>query len=379
VSWRCGLTPTTAREHVRVARWLIDKPLIQGAFAKGELSYSKVRALSRAEGVTQEEELLQMATYATASQLDRIVRGYRRSLALNGHAVHEKRYLSLTPDEDGSVVIRGRLPAEEAALLTKALSAARERCAQAHPAEDRAHRRTADNVEAISEMADSFLAGLEAGDAGQVRTGGDRVQVALHVDAESLTADEAVDRCETDDGTAVAPETARRLSCDASVVALVERGGQAVSVGRKTRTIPPALRRALRARDVGCRFPGCTSHHRVDAHHVQHWARGGRTDLANLVQLCRYHHRLVHEGGFGLERRGDSLIFTTPLGQPITRVPRTRGGNCAELVRANERLGTAPGPETCLPKWAGESYDFNMAVDALWAWRGPPAEPAVPG
>ena len=368
VSWRCGLSPRSARDHVRVARWLVEKPLIRAAFGRGELSYSKVRALSKTEGVVREDELLTLALTATAAQLDRIVRGYCRVLALDSTRVHARRYLHMSTDEDGSVVLRGRLPAEDAAVLQKALDIARAELVERNPHEERVDSHAADTVDALTQLAESFL----AADAPAERGGGERFQVVLHVDADSLAGDEAAARCETEDGNPISAETARRISCDASLVTMVERRGRPVSVGRKTRKIPAALQRALRSRDGGCRFPGCTAHHRVDAHHIRHWARGGRTDLENLVQLCRYHHRLIHEGGFGLERRGDSLVFTTPRGYPIPASPRLRGESCGVLGRDNRRSGVDPGPDTTLSGSMGDRYDLHMAVDAVWSWRAPP-------
>ena len=103
---------------------------------------------------------------------------------------------------------------------------------------------------------------------------------------------------------------------------IVESGGSPVSVGRKTRAIPPAIARALRSRDHGCRFPGCGSTRFVDAHHVKHWAAGGETSLDNLVRLCRHHHRLVHEGGFGVEMVAGRPRFTTPDGERIPDAPK---------------------------------------------------------
>ena len=97
----------------------------------------------------------------------------------------------------------------------------------------------------------------------------------------------------------VCAETARRIACDAGKVRITHRSGQILSVGRKTRTIPPPIRRALEFRDQGCRFPGCTSKH-CDAHHIVHWADSGETKLSNLVLLCRRHHRRLHEGGFSV-------------------------------------------------------------------------------
>ena len=129
----------------------------------------------------------------------------------------------------------------------------------------------------------------------------------------------------------LAADTAQRLACDASIVLLVEdEDGQPLSIGRKTRAIPPAIHRALRARDGGCRFPGCTHRHFIHAHHIKPWAEGGETALENLVELCQYHHRLVHEGGYGcrLSDTGE-LCFTRSDGRPINyRAPKltTRHG-----------------------------------------------------
>jgi hypothetical protein len=120
----------------------------------------------------------------------------------------------------------------------------------------------------------------------------------VHVDRDAITRDEE-GRCEVEHGPWIAAETARRLACDASIVRMIDDAdGEPLKVGRRTRSISAALRRALRARDHGCRFPGCTHRRFVDGHHVTHWAEGGETNLGNLVSLCRRHHRLVHEGGY---------------------------------------------------------------------------------
>ena len=125
---------------------------------------------------------------------------------------------------------------------------------------------------------------------------------------------------------------ARRLSCDASVVAVVENdNGEPLSVGRKTRIIPPALRRALNTRDEGCRFPGCTYHRYVDAHHVRHWADGGETKLSNLITLCRAHHRMVHKGEIKIEKSADgggssSIRRAAPIAMAIVSTQRLFGG-----------------------------------------------------
>jgi hypothetical protein len=139
-------------------------------------------------------------------------------------------------------------------------------------------------------------------------TRAERYQVVLHVDSDTLAADgSGLGRSELEDGTRVSAETSRRLSCDASVVPIRHSvDGSVLDVGRRTRTIPPSLRRALEARDQGCRFPGCGLRF-TDAHHVKHWADGGETALDNLVLLCSHHHRLVHEDGWSVEWWGVSL------------------------------------------------------------------------
>jgi hypothetical protein len=197
------------------------------------------------------------------------------------------------------------------------------------------------------------------------RSGGERYQVVVHVDADALVNDDGEGGCALEDGPALAPETARRLACDASVLALSERHGKAVRVGRKTRTIPPALRRALRSRDRGCRFPGCENHRFLDAHHVRHWARGGETRLDNLLLLCRRHHRLVHEGGYAVDER---LRFYDPWGRRIPSVVELARGDPAELLRRDR--AAAIGPSTCA-SGTGDRMDLDLTVDALLAAAAP--------
>ena len=191
----------------------------------------------------------------------------------------------------------------------------------------------------------------------------------MHVDAETLSAREP-GRCELDDGPAIPMETARRLACDCSIVRIIEDGqGEPLDVARKTRSIPPALRRALKARDRGCVFPGCTHKRYVDGHHIQHWADGGATKLSNLVSLCRFHHRAVHEGGLCVERCNDGAWrFITPRGQAFESVlpDRTRPlSHWTELPRQHEHAGIHVDPHTAASRWGGERMDYSIAVDAM--------------
>ena len=221
---------------------------------------------------------------------------------------------------------------------------------EAHPL-----RSSTRNADALVILAESALtSGLQA------CSGVDRNQLVVHVDAGALTGDGDDAHCELDDGTAVPPETARRLSCDASLVCMVERTGEPLSIGRKTRTIPQAIRRALHARDRCCRFPGCTESRFVDAHHIRHWARGGETSLSNLVQLCRFHHRFVHEGGCRLEKTtAGELRFTLPSGNRITDSPGSCSTHAGELRRINRDLGITIDEETCVPLWSERRWTMR--------------------
>jgi hypothetical protein len=360
VSWQCGIAPGPAREHVRVARRLRELPAIRASFAAGELSFSKVRALTRVENVEREADLLELARHATASQLERLLRAYRGVVATERAVAggRPERWLAIDHDDDGCVVVRGRLPAEEGALLVAALEAAQDDLARREDSADGARDVPAGTprearAEALVALADTFLAGGHGS-----RTGGDRYQVLVHVDAPVLSRVDESGRCELDDGAPLAVETARRLACDASVVRMLEQDGKPLRIGRKTRSIPPALRRALSARDHGCRFPGCGSRRFVDAHHIEHWADGGPTDLDNLVQLCGAHHRLLHEGGFGVDRSGSGgLIFRRPDGRRIPDCPHPPRAQARRLERTRR-------PDACVPV-SHDRLDLELAVEAV--------------
>jgi hypothetical protein len=413
LSWRCSISPVAAREHVRVALRLQELPLIRGAFSEGRLSPSQVRALTRVENVAAEEELLSLARHATAAQLERLVRAYRGTVA-RARATEDggpERWVRWDHADDGSLVLHARLPAEEGAVVLAALQAGVERLGEGASAEapadvtateadavDRAYAEAstvepasaevtsteAEGVEPASAeaptlperradalvlMADTLLAGGPAG-----RRGGDRHQVVVHVDAVSLRAAEG--EPELADGTPLAPATARRLACDAAIVPLLERAGRPLSVGRKTRSIPPALRRALESRDCGCRFPGCTNTCSVDAHHIEHWADGGATSLDNLVQLCRHHHRLLHEGGYSVTKAGAGFAFRRPDGRELRNFPRPPRGCSGRLRDSNNRAGRPIEPDATVTLWPGERFDLGMNVDALLMFA-PPEAPGI--
>lgn len=366
IAWRCSISPRAAREHLRVARALRELPMVAGAFARGELSYSKVRPLTRVATERTEADLIELARYATAAQLERMLRGYERITREKANAAHEERELWWNWDADGSLVISGRVPAEEGTALLRALETARSQIRAEACAEDEqdgsAEPRPVDdaptvgfpttNADALARIVESYLA-----DGPTAVKGADRHHVIVHIDAEALSRD-GPGRSQLADGPAIAPEVVRRLGCDASLSSIVKRGRKVLSVGRKTRAIPATIDRALRERDRGCRFPGCERTRFVDGHHVRHWAHGGETSLDNLVLLCRHHHRLVHEGGFSLRREVRGLVFRDPRGGRLDPAPALPRGDPAEL-----RIGGTHG----LLTGTGEKMDLRLAVDAVTA------------
>lgn len=362
LSWRCSIGLGAAREHVRVAHRLRELPLVREAFGRGELSYCKVRALTRVATPKTEAGLVEIARHATGAQLEKLVRCYSSALSATlgaAQQAHERRYLKWSWNDDGSLRLEARLPADDGALVVSALSAVE----QAPGEEDQfvESPAAACRADALVALARSVLAGPR-----EASGGADRCELVVHVDAETLPADEVGDRCHIEEGPALAPETVRRLGCDAAVVRIVERDGRPLTVGRRTRTIPPALRRALRNRDDGCRFPGCTHRRFLHAHHIQHWARGGPTSLENLVQLCSYHHRLVHEGGFKVElaRRG-AVRFRRPDGRAVPVAPGCDAAVGGSLAEQHKTRGVVVDANTCRPLSAGDRLDYGLALDAL--------------
>jgi len=317
-----------------------------------------------------EEELLELACRLTAAQLERALRAYRAVTTEEADAAQNAAFLDWYWDEDGSLVVSGRLAPEDGAVFLQALQAGRDAL--------RAHRREEpggsaeprpSKAEALVSLAEAALRSDQS-----KRADGDRYQVIVHVDEAALSA--TVDGgCEIADGPTIAAETARRLACNSSLVRLTETGGKTLSVGRKTRTVPPAVRRALRRRDRGCRFPGCENHRFVDAHHVRHWAQGGETRLDNLVLLCRRHHRLVHEGGYSVEQlSGGRLRFRDLHGGPIPDVPRPPPGSLDRLLHGNR--SHAIDAATCRTG-EGDRMDLVLAVEALLAIQKRPSWTSV--
>jgi hypothetical protein len=410
LSWRTGIGPGPAREKVRVARALAVLPHISGAMARGEQSFSKIRALTRVATPENEEELLEIARHATAAHVETLVRAWRRVDRLEEAELeaerHQSRYFRLYPEEDGSWVLRGRLDPEVGALLEKALEWAsealyrKERIEAPGEGEDireeaeidaapTAEQRRADGLGLLAERALAESTTAPANGSSPPLGRADRFQVVVHMEAgkgKNVPAGTFGLGIPAEPKGLIVPEdTARRLACDAAVVHMIHDAvGGVLDVGRRRRTVPPALRRALDYRDGGCRFPGCGVRY-FDAHHIVHWADGGGTKLENLVNLCKRHHRAVHEGGFRVEvvvdegipvdrgcAGGPEIRFLRPDGRTIPVVPDSPPvpADAAEaLAREHQRKDILPDAWTATPLWQGEVFDLGMAVEGL---RGTP-------
>ena len=326
----CGISRTTAREKVRVAKRLGELPLVEKAFSEGRLSYSKVRALTRVAHSGNEEALVDMATTCPASELEARLREMENGGALSSPGGEPRAEHRLTVRErDGDrVVFKVELSREDAAVLVKALEVAK-----AELLECGCGGRDGDDpslaADALMLMARRTLSGCFRGSAkeGDYWWDPDTSRMALDEPtpeqsgpAHMVTVHVSEAALDGRGGTSDLPShSVRRLLCDGALVGVVEDAdGAPLSVGRKTRTVPTKLRRALEARDRRCRYPGCNHARWLDAHHIHHWADGGETSLDNLVLLCTHHHRLLHEGAFQiLERERGGYYFADKDGGPI--------------------------------------------------------------
>ena len=385
LAWRTGRTLAAARENVRVAHALEELPLTAEVMKSGQLSYTKVRTMTRVATPETEATLLEYARSTSAARLEWLARGWK-TLSRDGELTaeevrHRSRTFSVAIDADGMYVVRGRLEPEVGAVLMRAIEAASDALYRGEDGEARPRngQRRADAAGLVAERAlaagfgDSRVVGSGGGQgdgAGEFGRGAasgsraERYQVIVHTDAATLKERGETGRSELD-GVRVSAETSRRMACDAARVAMCHRDGEVVSVGRRTRTIPPHIRRALEERDRGCRYPGCASRF-TEAHHVKHWADGGETSLANTVLLCRRHHRLVHEGRtrMAMDRDGKAAFFTR-AGQVIASAPPL-----PERVGVELPAPPAPSPgrlSNGAPRFVDSQVPLSLELEALEA------------
>jgi hypothetical protein len=325
LNMKCGISPGTAREKVRVAKTLFDLPLCSEAFEKGTLSYSKVRAMTRAATRHNEAELVDYALNATAHQVEqhcqRLRNADRRLSTPDAKRAYRERSLMRTCHPNGTMSINIELPQELGDLVMKAIEVAAETCPQETDTEGKeASKATAffaRQADALVEVAKHYLSGsTESRDT-------PNHQVLVHIDETAL---------HDQGGKSDLPvESVRRIACDADLVEVTrDNKGNVLNLGRKHRVVSPQLKKALLVRDRSCRFPGCTHEKYLDAHHVEHWADGGETNLENTLLLCDSHHRLLHEGAYAIKKNfagdwyvrnsGGGVVPESPIYKPD--VPR---------------------------------------------------------
>ena len=399
LAWRVGWDPGTAREHVRVARALGTLPLVDAALAAGRLSYSKVRALTRVATPATEAALVDDALRTTAAQLEvicRKLRAVQRLGAMSADEVRARRMVTRRERDDGMAVIEAVLPADEAAAVWAALEREATRASAATEsgaAGDRDARPPADDIpsgvsaeapvpvvsthrvppapcraDGLVAMAQAVLRGESPARA--------PIELVLTISHDALATPPPRATAPTStaapaigcfaDGTAVGAETARRLACDCGVVAMaIDADGRPLSVGRRTRSIPTAIARALAQRDAHCRFPGCTNRRFLDGHHLTHWIHGGATALDNLCRLCAKHHRYVHEHGYQVELRDGEPVFfrrgREVYGEPPRIIDASRAWPAIRAANAALAIDATTG--RCA--WDGRPVDYGRVVDDL--------------
>jgi hypothetical protein len=315
----------------------------------------------------------------TVSHMEKLVRkhDYAEKLQVAGREEfqYESRKVSCYRDDDGYWVIKAKLAPAEGELLVKAMNTIAELETEDEQEEEldgSKPRRSfgQKRADALSSMAEHYLATEKEG-LGSLK-GAERTQVMLHVDLKTLQAQGREHNCRLDHDNWLHPDTARRLSCDASLVTVLEDDkGKVLNIGRRSRIVPPNIARALATRDHDqCRFPGCECKSYTDAHHIKHWANGGETSLKNLVTLCRFHHRALHQGEFKLTQgeSTDDFIFSDVFGHEIFPTVRPlfsgQDPTSATITDIEEKCKDVS-YETCLTNWRGEIMDYDIAVGAL--------------
>ncbi len=303
VSVRLRLRPDTARRLVSVARRLEDLPVLSERFAAGDLSLDQTDAISRMATADTEAGLIEEALGLSNALLDRKARRANPPTAVDEAEVHRVRALWIQRTLDGA---SGRLTAHLPHLQLEIVETA---------IRDRADKIGPDPQTGLF---DAYSQRMADGLVQVCATTGDETtttppQIVVHADLEALTTtDSGV--TELGSGALVPNETAQRLACDCVVETVITDGSVVIGVGRNSRTVPGRLRRLVHHRDGGtCRFHGCGNKGWLQVHHIVHWSKGGTTDLDNLILLCGFHHRFVHEQGWSITTgSGGGFQFRKP-------------------------------------------------------------------
>jgi hypothetical protein len=429
LSFFTGMDLGTARQRLRTAHALTKLPVVSAAMSRGELSYSKARAIGRLEEELQSEEAqeawVELAVKVSAHELESRVRMARQ---LHGRTEEElerarlrRRRFSIFPDENGMYELRGKVTADVGQMLMQVIEAASDVLFHADGREwspngdgrtvrieeIKPQQRRADALWLIAERimevgfegeeeaegeggepGASVPAGTEQGvpvepapttcsnhaptrccpprrRPGMPKTSADRYKVHLFVDERALSGEDEAQPSYFVDGVRIPPEMARRLSCCGPVTEIRRaRNGTLLDVQVKSRMPPKWMQTALLHRDGGCRFPGCGAKH-VKFHHIVLWQHGGKTTMSNLICLCPFHHRGVHEGGFSVKLFADgTALFTDRAGMPIPdSAPPPRMENPLDaLISQNGAQGVRAGPMRAAKYRVHRSGDR----DSLW-------------
>jgi HNH endonuclease len=367
LSWQVGLDIRAAREKVRVARALEQFPVISVGMATGQLSYSKVRAITRIATPECEQALVDMALAGTTNHVERIVSAYRRAepIAVEREQVqHARRSLRHHIDDDGSVVITVRLAAEAG---TAVLSAIEQFVAPSVPEPD------GTRIPLSARRADALVDLVEVAH-GAAADGGTspRYLVTMHVAESALHGGDGC--CEIDghgdsidQPMGISVETALRLACDADIeTAVTDEDGDMKHLSRRQRLVRGMLRRKVEERDDHrCQVPGCGRRGRLEVHHIRHSFHGGESKLSNAMLLCRFHHHRLHEGGWTAEVTPDGFEFYAPDGRRISARPVPVAGDRAAVAARQRNAADA----RC--RWTGERLDLDTALTALFSRTHP--------
>ncbi len=380
LSVNTGCDVWTGAEIVRVGHALAGLPAIRKAFATARLSFDKARAVTKVATAADEDIWLDVSLSASRAQLTRICNAFRRASAVDGEDLtarqHAQRKVRYWWRDDGMMELFATLPPEDGQVVLAAIeSVAAARPARATegeqtppeppslPALDTFGGRRAD---ALVRICEGWLTG---GTAQERRL--PRRELVVHVDIETLVNGTEGGRCHLEDGPAITVDLARRLGCEADIVAVIERDGLPIDVGRRRRFASPRQRRALQVRDGICRFPGCS----VPAsdcrpHHVEFWWLGGPTILCNQISLCEFHHNRLHDGIFRIVvLEGDAFRFETPEGRPIQpAAPREIDpilGGVAEVRRVAQDSGVGADLDVARARNGGTGFDMGYAVEIL--------------